>query len=251
MIVPMRIKEGRLSRHCTLQIKRAEAQKRIEGRAPTLRAQNPRIGVQRPQCGLHRVEFRTAGEIGFVEQQHIGKRDLAGGFFAVCQARLQMLGVNHRDDRVQRSFGAHVFIGEKGLRNGGWIGEPGGLHNDAVKPALALHQPGQNADQIAAHGAAHATIVHLEHFFVGADDEVVINADLAKLIDDDGVLFAVRLRQDAVEQGRLAGAEIAGKDGDRDLGGCGHGAVPGRALARGQAVSAAAMVWALWRIIAT
>ena len=42
-------------------------------------------------------------------------------------------------------------------------------------------------------------IVHFEHFFIRADDEIVVDADLAKFIDDDGVFLAVLLGQDAVE----------------------------------------------------
>ena len=49
------------------------------------------------------------------------------------------------------------------------------------------------------------------------DDQVVVDADLAELVDDDGVFLAVRLRQDAVEQRRLAGAEIAGQHRDGDF----------------------------------
>ena len=91
---------------------------------------------------------------------------------------------------------------------------------DAVEAAAAarlpLHQPLHHADQVAAHRAADATVVHLEHFFVGADDEIVVDADLAELVDDDGVLLAVVLGEDAVEEGGLACAEIAGEDGDGD-----------------------------------
>ena len=46
------------------------------------------------------------------------------------------------------------------------------------------------------------------------DHEVVVDADLAEFVDDDGVFLAVRLGQDAVEQRGLAGAEIAGEHGD-------------------------------------
>jgi hypothetical protein len=90
----------------------------------------------------------------------------------------------------------------------------------------ALNHP----DQVAAHRAADAAVVHFKHFFIGAHDEVVVDADLAELIDDHGVAFAVVLREDAVEQGGLAGAQVAGQDGDgsaggRGCGGCiGHGA---------------------------
>ncbi len=108
----------------------------------------------------------------------------------------------------------HVLVDEEGLRHRRRIGEAGGLHDDGVELALALHQAVDDAHQVAAHGAADAAVVHLEHFFVGADDEVVVDADLAEFVDDHGVFLAVVFRQDAVEQRGLAGAEIAGQHGD-------------------------------------
>jgi hypothetical protein len=51
--------------------------------------------------------------------------------------------------------------------------------------------PVDDADEIAANGAADAAVVHLEDFLVGADDEVVVDADLAELVDDDGEALAV------------------------------------------------------------
>ena len=138
-------------------------------------------------------------------------------FFAsgrVAQARGEPLGVGDRHDRVEPRRLLHVLVDEEGLRDRRRIGEAGRLDDDRVEPALALHQPLDDADQVAAHGAADAAVVHLEHFLVGADDEFVVDADLAELVDDDGVALAVRLGEDAVQQRRLAGAEIAGQHGD-------------------------------------
>ena len=67
------------------------------------------------------------------------------------------------------------------------------------------------------HGAADASVVHLEHFLVGVDDQLVVDTDLAELVDDDGEFLAVRLGQNAVEQRGLAGAEVAGEHGNRDF----------------------------------
>src|SRR5207247_1725462 len=78
--------------------------------------------------------------------------------------------------------------------------ERGGLDDDGVELALPFHQAAEDAHEIAAHGAADAAVVHLEHFFIGADDEVVVDADLAELVDDHGITLAVILRQDAIEQ---------------------------------------------------
>ena len=82
---------------------------------------------------------------------------------------------------------------------------------------LRFNKPLDDADQVAANRAADAAIVHLEDFFVGADDKVIVDADGAELIDDDSEFPAVILRQDAVQKRRLAGAEIAGEDGDGDF----------------------------------
>ena len=80
-----------------------------------------------------------------------------------------------------------------------------------------LHQAADDADQVAAHGAADAAVVHLEHFLVGVHDEVVVHAELAELVDDDGIFAAVVLAEDAVQQRGLAGAEIAGQHGHGHL----------------------------------
>ena len=83
-----------------------------------------------------------------------------------------------------RAASLHVLVDEEGLRDRRGIGEAGRLDDDRVEPALALHQALDDADEVAAHGAADAAVVHLEHFLVGADDELVVDADLAEFVDD-------------------------------------------------------------------
>jgi hypothetical protein len=109
---------------------------------------------------------------------------------------------------------AHVVVHEEGLGDRHRIGKAGGLDDDGVEAAGAAHQAFHDADQIAAHGAADAAVVHLVDFLVGLDDQVVVDADLAEFVDDDGIALAVALGENAVEQRRLAGAEIAGEHGD-------------------------------------
>ena len=107
-----------------------------------------------------------------------------------------------------------ILVDKKGLGDRRRIGEPGRLDDDRVELALAFHQALDDADEVAAHGAADAAVVHLEDFFVRPDDQIVVDADFAEFVDDDGVFLAVRFAQDAVQQGRLARAEIAGEDRD-------------------------------------
>ena len=126
------------------------------------------------------------------------------------------------DDGIEPGLGADIVVHEECLGDRHRVGQSGCLDDDGVKPAGAAHQPFDDADQVAAHGAADAAIVHLVDFLVGFHDQVVVDADLAELVDDHGIALAVRFGEDAVEQGGLAGAEKAGEDGDRN-GSSGHG----------------------------
>ena len=150
-------------------------------------------------------------------QDDVGEGDLVLGLGRVLEPVVEPFGVGDRHHGVEPRPPPDILVHEKGLRHRRRVGEPRGLDDDGVELALAPHQPVEDAHEVAAHGAADAAVVHLEHFLVGADDEVVVDADLAELVDDDGVFLAVRLGQDAVEQCRLAGAEIAGQHGDGDL----------------------------------
>ena len=161
-------------------------------------------------------------EVGLVEHDLVGEGDLLARLAAFGEAEKDMLGVDHRGHRIEPGSGFHVLVDEERLRDRPWIGEARGLNDDGVERlggrGLALHQALENADQVAAHGAADAAIVHLDNFFIRPDDQVVVDAALAELVDDHGVAFAVILGEDAIEKRGLAGAEIAGEDGDGGLG---------------------------------
>ena len=73
---------------------------------------------------------------------------------------------------------------KKVCATGRGVREAGGLDDNRVEPAAPAHQPLDDANEIAAHGAADAAVVHLEDFLVGADDEIIVDADLAELVDD-------------------------------------------------------------------
>ena len=105
-----------------------------------------------------------------------------------------MLGIHDGDDRIQAGLRLDVVIDEEGLRHRGGIGQAGGLDDDAVELVAPLHQPADDADQVAAHGAADAAVVHLEHFLVAVHDEVVVDAEFAELVDHHGVFAAVVAR---------------------------------------------------------
>ena len=97
------------------------------------------------------------------------------------------------------------------------IGDAGGFDDDRVKGILALHQVLHSADQVTAHGAADAAVVHFEDFFVGFHEQIVIDADFAELVDDNRITLTVVFGQDPVEKGGFSGSEIARQNGDGDL----------------------------------
>src|SRR5690606_6986295 len=83
--------------------------------------------------------------------------------------------------------------------------------DDRVELGVPGEKAVQRAHEIAADRAAHAAVAHLEQLLIGLDDEIAVDAGLAELVDDDRIAAAMILRQDAVQQRRLAGPEIAGQ----------------------------------------
>ena len=129
-----------------------------------------------------------------------------------------MLRVHDGDDAVEPETLLHLVVHEEGLRDRPGVRHAGRLDEDVVEPVAAFHELPEDADEVAADGAADAAVVHLEDLLLGVDDEFVVDADLAELVLDDGDAFAVTLGEDVVEEGGLARAEEAGEHGDGDAG---------------------------------
>jgi len=55
----------------------------------------------------------------------------------LVEVLLQVLGVDERDDAVQREPRLDILVHEKGLRDGCGVSEARGLDDDAVKVQLA------------------------------------------------------------------------------------------------------------------
>ena len=218
MIVVVSVEELRIERQDAVEIEGAAIEHAVERNRAALGAVDGRVRIDGADARLDR--FSSSGETRSVLLSRItSAKPICSCASGLSLERAEkMLGVGDGDDRVELGLGAHVVVHEEGLRHRRRVGEAGGLDQDAVEAAGPLHQPLDDVDEVAAHGAADAAVVHLEHFLVGLDDEVVVDADLAELVDDDRVLLAVVLGEDAVEQRRLAGAEVAGEHGDGDLG---------------------------------
>src|SRR5262249_2835397 len=86
---------------------------------------------------------------------------------------------------------------------------------EAELAALALLlERAEDADQIAAHGAADAAVIHHDDLLVGLLDDRVVDADLAVLVLDHRDALTVVFLEDAFQERRLAAAEKSREDGD-------------------------------------
>ena len=132
-------------------------------------------------------QFFRGHQVGLVQEHDVGKGDLVFGFATILQAQRQVLGIDQCDDGIEFGLGAHIVIHEEGLGDGHRVSKAGRFDDDPIEAAGAAHQAFNDADQVAAHGATDTAIVHLVDFFVGLDNQVVVDADLAEFVDDDGI----------------------------------------------------------------
>ena len=89
--------------------------------------------------------------------------------------------------------------------------------NGVQRPLVAPPQQVlQGLRQVGADFAAQAAGLQLDEAVLARFDQLVIESDLAELVDDDGGAREFRLAQQMAKHGRLAAAEKAGEDRDRD-----------------------------------
>ncbi len=210
------VEEMRIVVQNALEVECAAIQHPVERDGGALGAVDDGVRVDGAHGRLDGGQFLRRDKVGLVDEHHVGKGDLVFRLAAVLQAQRQVLGIDKGDNRIKAGLGAHVVIHEEGLRDRNRVGKAGGFDDDGVETGRAAHQAFHHADQVAAHGAADAAIVHFVDFFVRLDDQVVVDADLAEFIDDDGITLAVVLGQDAVEKGGLARTQITRQDGHGD-----------------------------------
>src|SRR3954463_117489 len=158
-------------------------------------------------------------EIGLRHQDPVCEADLLLRLVELVELLRRVLRVDQRDDGVEQIVVADFLVGEEGLRHRSGIRHAGGLYHHAVelqRALLALFlERAKNADQVAAHGAADAAVVHLDDLLVGFLDDRAIDPDFAELVLDHRDPMTMLLLEDAIEERGLAAAEKAGEDRHR------------------------------------
>ena len=132
--------------------------------------------------------------------------------------------VHHGNDVVEREQGLAVSLGvvaegRDGVGDGDGLADAGGLDDDVVEVAGfgdALQLVGEVFGQRAADAAVGEgdEVVCLGKAAVG--DKIGIDVDLADVVDDHGGTDTAIVFEDMVEQGGLAGTEVAGEHHDLD-----------------------------------
>src|SRR4029078_8737723 len=143
-----------------------------------LRAVQPRIRIESTNSCLECAQLFRGYQVGLVDQDDIGKGDLVLCFRRVFEAIHEQLAVGNGDSRIQFGPRTTRLVHEECLRDRRGVREAGGFHDNRVEFPLAPHQAIDDPHEVAAHGATDAPIIHLEHFFVGIDDQLVVDADL-------------------------------------------------------------------------
>ena len=216
LLAGFRVEEMRIELQHAVEIERAAIKNGVECHLRPRRLVNGAVGVELADGQLDLAQFVRTDQIGLVENDDIGEGHLILGLRRIAETLEEELGVDQRHHGIEAGILAHLVIHEERLGHRHRIGETGGLDQNGIEGATPLDQVFDDTDQIAAHRAADAAVVHLEDFLVALDDEVIVDADLAELVDDDGVALAVVLGENAVEQRGLAGPEVAGQYGHRN-----------------------------------
>ena len=219
----------------------AETEQHLRRDDAVLRLDHRRAALQvRQDIGLDHRHLRRVDEVGLVQDDQVGRRQLIleqflDRAFVVEAVVLGALGfqlvvvvgetpgghrraVDHRDDAVDGHAGLDprpVEGVDQRLRQG----EAGGLDDDVVKLAVARQQLFHRRDEVVGDGAADAAIGQLDDvvlragFGAAAAQDVAIDAEIAELVDDQRDALALGLGEHVADQRGLAGAEEAGDDG--------------------------------------
>ncbi len=207
-----------------------------------------RRGVERGELSLERVERRGVGEIRLREDEHVGRCRL----LHALRAAEPMLAVDGRHDAVELVVVRHERVGEERVHDRGRVGDPRRLDDDTPKGRdlaciRAVEQVAQLVGQIAAQRAAHAAAGEQHGALVDAAQEVMVEPDLAQLVDDHRGLRELGAAQQRSEQRRLAAAEEPRDEGDRPLHEASDASSAGSSGSSGRPARRSASTHSAWR----
>ena len=182
----------------------------------------PRGGVDPRQPARELGELLGLHEIGLGDQEPIGHRSLLRGLRLPVQLGDAVDGVDRRDEPVDAVLRLHHRIREQRREDRRGIRQPGRLDRDAlVAGDLAARAAGlevaQLVGEVGADRAADAARGHHDGALVDAREQVVVERDLAELVDQHRRLTERGIGQQLPQQRGLAAPEEARDQRDRGL----------------------------------
>ena len=182
-----------------------------------------RRGAQRAQAFGQLSGSCGVGEISLCDDDAVGERDLMarlGGMVEIAGAARR---IDDRDEPLEVIDIAERALAGDRLQHRSGIGEAARFDDDALEtrhpaPAALGKERAQGFLQIGSNRAAQAAIAEQHGRVARRAQQRVVDADLAELVDDDGGVGPLGLGQQFADQRRLAGAEKAGNDRDRQAG---------------------------------
>ena len=133
---------------------------------------------------LRFLQLFGSREVGFIKKNHIRKSHLLLGLVRLIDMTREMVRVHHGHHTIHHRLLPQFLIHKKCLHHRPRISQAGRFDQDVVKLVAALHEIPQNADQIPAHRAADAPVVHFKQLLLGIDHQLMVDANLAKFIFD-------------------------------------------------------------------
>jgi hypothetical protein len=126
--------------------------------------------------------------------------------------------IDESDDPRQTQRVVEHRIGAQCEEDRGRVGEPGRFDDDPTKLPdfagfAAVEEAAQGAREVLAHRAAQASPRQLQHTALDEIDEVMVDRDLAELVDDDGSIGEGGRDERTPQQCRFATAEKPGQHG--------------------------------------
>mmetsp|Transcript_70658 Transcript_70658/g.111839 ORF Transcript_70658/g.111839 Transcript_70658/m.111839 type:complete len:270 (+) Transcript_70658:635-1444(+) len=181
---------------------------------------------------FHFIQVRLVHEIALVEDDSICEGNLFHSFvldsfgLLLIQVHNEVLGIHQSHDAIQLHVLLHKVICKEGLSHWCWVCQPGGLNDHAIKSFAVLHRSLhdllETCNEISTDGATNAAVVHLNDILLHGQgssfNETVINADLTKLVLNDGEAFSMELMKDVIQKGRFTTTEESSEYCHRDLG---------------------------------
>src|SRR5262249_26242019 len=95
-----------------------------------------------------------------------------------------------------------------------------GFDNDVIEPVRPLEQCKQRRHQRIADAAAETTVRERNRVATVPSNQSAVDVERAEIVDQHAEPSTFRLREQTIEQRRLAGAEKAADDGEGKM--CGH-----------------------------